>query len=728
MSAREQHQIFVIARPAPGQHYRCFAVAEDLYLYGTSVLNTCLRLVRIFSSPLNRVPLQQEIAFAREHYSHEGAKQLEHQCAETKPVPFPFVAACLVFGVANNPDDGQSKFVDLQPMGHGFDQCSRNGVTIVDITDLDDIRYCFAAFHDMGAERGVPLRTPLSAMDYVLAFYDPQHQFMVRSQETLKALKEYGLVQIEALNDRRLAKALGVSEEGVKSFLHGQGPTADKDDKTAISLRDMATHKLLRELLHDPRPDISLLDVPLALTGVRNAALGYLIEHASDVAKCPAGPAILALILAGQNKVDLSRFPGLTADGIREVLSSKQLKTAEIINLSGTQAFDTSDDIKATMSALGPNVRELYCLARPDRAHDDISVALALRSGLVRDIRLPQKILLGAVLSASLRDLCSLFSLRNGRGGSQEDLIIKELGLEDLNRLKPRALKMDGPPTPTSPDWPTTQFPVSQLLLQGNLGYMMRPECGIVHLDDGLIGPARVITGLLAIIRDQWFVTIRGPWRDAENIGFSSCLFKVACAFAMEAATVTTPRGDDAGGTAAARPSLCSMEINHPPAHALRTGFRERLNFLDFEGLRELPQPLGPDRWTAIIAFSNSETGHGSESSQDAGRVVGLHVEVGFVRTRNGATTPRRRDASSSLNEFEINPQDLEVVGLVDFARAYQAMAPDGVAERIAELEEFGRVMLDKVSDHACVSITTATAVKAAHLIQEYLKKCPANR
>ncbi|KAL8347203.1 hypothetical protein RB601_003267 [Gaeumannomyces tritici] len=445
MSAREQHQIFVIARPAPGQHYRCFAVAEDLYLYGTSVLNTCLRLVRIFSSPLNRVPLQQEIAFAREHYSHEGAKQLEHQCAETKPVPFPFVAACLVFGVANNPDDGQSKFVDLQPMGHGFDQCSRNGVTIVDITDLDDIRYCFAAFHDMGAERGVPLRTPLSAMDYVLAFYDPQHQFMVRSQETLKALKEYGLVQIEALNDRRLAKALGVSEEGVKSFLHGQGPTADKDDKTAISLRDMATHKLLRELLHDPRPDISLLDVPLALTGVRNAALGYLIEHASDVAKCPAGPAVLALILAGQNKVDLSRFPGLTADGIREVLSSKRLKTAEIINLSGTQAFDTSDDIKATMSALGPNVRELYCLARPDRAHDDISVALALRSGLVRDIRLPQKILLGAVLSASLRDLCSLFSLRNGRGGSQEDLIIKELGLEDLNRLKPRAL--NGRPT-----------------------------------------------------------------------------------------------------------------------------------------------------------------------------------------------------------------------------------------------------------------------------------------
>ncbi|KAL8411955.1 hypothetical protein RB596_001272 [Gaeumannomyces avenae] len=385
-------------------------------------------------------------------------------------------------------------------MGHGVDQYNRNGSTIVDITDLDDIRYCLVYFDDTEAEGEVPLRIPLSAMGYVLAFYDPQHQFMVRSQETLKALKGCGLVQIEALNDRRPGKALGVSEEGVKRFLHGQGSTADKDDKTAV---DMATYKLLRELLRDPRPDISLLDVPLALTGVRNAALGYLIEHASDVAKCPAGPAILALTLAGQNKVDLSRFPGLTADGIREVLSSKQLKTAEIINLSGTQAFDTRDDIKATMSALGPNVRELYCLARPDRAHDDISVALALRSGLVRDIRLPQKILLGAVLSASLRDLCSPFSFRNSRDRGQEDLIIKELGLEDLNRLKPRALKMDGPPTPTSPDWPTTQFPVSQLLLQGKLGYMMRPECGIVHLDDGLIGPARVITGLLAIIRRE---------------------------------------------------------------------------------------------------------------------------------------------------------------------------------------------------------------------------------
>lgn len=98
----QRHELSVIARPAPGQRYRCLAVVHDHWLYGASALNACLRLLRIFSNPLNRIPLQQEVAFAREYYSHEDAEELEggfKAMDENTPVPFPFVAACLLFGM-----------------------------------------------------------------------------------------------------------------------------------------------------------------------------------------------------------------------------------------------------------------------------------------------------------------------------------------------------------------------------------------------------------------------------------------------------------------------------------------------------------------------------------------------------------------------------------------------------------------------------------------------------
>ncbi|KLU91437.1 hypothetical protein MAPG_09957 [Magnaporthiopsis poae ATCC 64411] len=721
----QRHQLFVIARPAPGQRYRCLAVAHDQWLYGASALNTCLRLLRIFSNPLNRFPLQQEVAFAREYYSREDAEELEREFEavhQNAPIPFPFVAACLVFGASNNTESGGAKLVYLEHMGLRFDAGDNNdGITIIDITDLDNVRYCFVDFHGMESEREVPLHTPLSAMDYILAYYDPHHPFMVHNRHTQKALKKYDLVQVEALNDCWPDEAWRVSDQDAKNFSNSHGPTPGNDDKMPVSLRDKATHKLLHELLHDPSPDVSLLDVPLGLAGVRKVALDYLIEHPSDVAKCPAGPAILALGLHGQTTVDLSLFPDLTADGIREVLGSEQLKAAEIVNLSGTQAFATTDDIKATMGVLGPNVRELYHLVRPGRARDDISVALALRSGLVRDVRLPQKMLLGAVLSVSLRDL------RNGGDVGQEDIVIKEAGLDSLNLLKPRDLKFDGPPAPTSPLWPTAQFPVSQLLIRDCSEGMTLPG-DIIHLHDGLIGPARVITGLLAVIRSHWLDTI--------NRGITKLSLKVAFAFATEAATVMIPLKDGGGGEGGRAPPSYAMEINHPPIQALSASTREQFTFWTDSRKDQTMQPLGPDRWAAIAAFDYPRDTLGGEGGADIAPILtDFQVHVGFVRTRDGATTPRRRVAASSTSStpppvpkndemrFEVDPRDLEVMGLVDFARTYQALTPDDVAERISKLEAIGRGILCKPGDSRSVSIKTVTAETAADFTRAYLDK-----
>lgn len=142
-------------------------------------------------------------------------------------------------------------------------------------------------------------------------------------------------------------------------------------------------------------------------------------------------------------------------------------------------------------------------------------------------------------------------------------------------------------------------------------------------------------------------------------------------------------------------------------------------------------------RWAAIIVFDYPRDNLRGEGGVNIVPILtDFLVQVGFVRTRDGATTPRRHVAASSASAspppaenndntgFEIDPRDLEVMGLVDFARAYQALTPDDVAERIAKLEAIGRAILREPGDSPSVSIKTVTAEKAADLDNYYLTKC----
>jgi hypothetical protein len=47
---------------------------------------------------------------------------------------------------------------------------NNNGITVLDITDLENVRYCFVDFHGMESESEVDLMTPLSATTYLRAY------------------------------------------------------------------------------------------------------------------------------------------------------------------------------------------------------------------------------------------------------------------------------------------------------------------------------------------------------------------------------------------------------------------------------------------------------------------------------------------------------------------------------------------------------------------------------
>lgn len=147
----QRHQVFVIARV--GEHYRSLAVVHHEDLYDCLALSACLRLIKIFSDPANRLPLSLELRLAAEFYKDRAppneTKKVDWSYGKVnaeQPVRFPFIGTCLVLGVSTTglePEFPRVSTVMYEPEEMGFDLGDNNeGITVLDITDLDNVRYC----------------------------------------------------------------------------------------------------------------------------------------------------------------------------------------------------------------------------------------------------------------------------------------------------------------------------------------------------------------------------------------------------------------------------------------------------------------------------------------------------------------------------------------------------------------------------------------------------------
>jgi hypothetical protein len=147
-----RHQIFVIARV--GKHHRCLAVVHHQGLYDVFALKSCLRLIDVFSAKSTRSALESELHLAEQFYRGHPAPTMsepDYEAHGTSPVRFPFIATCLILGssldLADDPRRIGRRLASLEPEDVGFDQSqNETGITVLDITDLDNVRYCFAAW------------------------------------------------------------------------------------------------------------------------------------------------------------------------------------------------------------------------------------------------------------------------------------------------------------------------------------------------------------------------------------------------------------------------------------------------------------------------------------------------------------------------------------------------------------------------------------------------------
>lgn len=139
-------QIFVIAQMDKTR--RWLATIRSDYLRGYGITRVCLRLIQIFSDPANRITLKQELAMAAKFFYDFTKKEY----FDRRPMPprFSFITACLLIGAGYDPENptvrngaGVAHLRHNALYAPDTTPHDSNEITILDITDLENVAYCF---------------------------------------------------------------------------------------------------------------------------------------------------------------------------------------------------------------------------------------------------------------------------------------------------------------------------------------------------------------------------------------------------------------------------------------------------------------------------------------------------------------------------------------------------------------------------------------------------------
>lgn len=167
----EAQQLVIIAKPGPDQPYRQLATAFQTCSCSQCYLHPCLDTLRAFSDESHRVGILQELAFAAEHPVVDADFMLPaeeyYEASEQRDADyrFPYITATLVSSMAgcveqkhlhhNNSNYRCSLEASFHTNKNVFraaheplymdctSELRHVTVTVIDITDLHKLRYCF---------------------------------------------------------------------------------------------------------------------------------------------------------------------------------------------------------------------------------------------------------------------------------------------------------------------------------------------------------------------------------------------------------------------------------------------------------------------------------------------------------------------------------------------------------------------------------------------------------
>ena len=349
----QRHQLFVIARV--WKRYRTLAAVHRQWLYKMGAIERCLRLIHTFEAEPNQIPIKQELRAAR--------NKDDHFCTTDLVQPFPFIATCLLVGSSFEPEIGYQHRVHSLPVNVTLDGIDNNdGITIIDISDTKNIKYCFAF---LGGWRRQGLK-PRSAGGYLARYEmdhdeDPDEDEDIEEEEesdedqeqttcqpkteadatvvpTLDTRPQNQLEKYKLMTKASLRCWLDPNVEGQYNLDHveEQGQSV----RTKQSLREQTMELLINTLLGDPdhHPDAiaEARQFPDFALKLRNN-----IFSLAETKELPSSPALvrcLEIAFEGETLVDLSPLTHVSSKILVEaactLLKSGTVKSLDLSHLS----------------------------------------------------------------------------------------------------------------------------------------------------------------------------------------------------------------------------------------------------------------------------------------------------------------------------------------------------------------------------------------------------------
>ncbi|KAK3317463.1 hypothetical protein B0T19DRAFT_292510 [Cercophora scortea] len=464
---------YVVASVGPKGSHRPLAVTfgehadgarEDDTMRGSNLLRICQQIIAILSDPDNRLAIRGEMRLAEEFYRSQpriertevpdltrlieglGLNQLEGRTGIDGDIDgpergwdrshreFPFISTCLLLGAGYDPSTGVTYSVRTEPLGTAYcDDDTGHGMVVLDISDLDNIRYGIvgffvhlmidvdARFEDRDGDydpvedilpEEEPMRVieddrprePLSASGYMDKFHyrDPDH--------VAQTLERRSLVDTRALDyiwpdddapDWDLESKPDLANTDTAEPRHDS--TRPLSDQTIITLIESTQEK--PEIFYD----MSVFNHVRLIPSFAASLLRLMEAYPDRLGPGRSAGRLLNIAYAGRKHLDWTPYRYLSANGIAAALRAPGLQgTKSFVFRLGPKCGNTAELALALPRLV--ELQQLCVLQDPTRTEDEPSAKLfaqlsaeAAQDSFVRRLLQIPRLVFSGAHSAALR-------------------------------------------------------------------------------------------------------------------------------------------------------------------------------------------------------------------------------------------------------------------------------------------------------------------------------------
>ncbi|KAH6725006.1 hypothetical protein BKA61DRAFT_41595 [Leptodontidium sp. MPI-SDFR-AT-0119] len=655
-------------RPIAVVSSRGFADPEEFEgsgsLQGFPLITACQRIITIFSDTTNHTAIKAEMSLAADYYVRNGGcdeyrpEQVEllesdanDRCPKLEVEPwdhvsvreFPFTTACLLQGVAFDPQESYCYQATTQHLGTIYrDTSIEYGMVVIDITELSALRYGIVGFaavpmkwassieaiyrqagppgtFDPMSEAGGEFRVPdgvrsrvvMSAVEYLARVPGPNT--IPKDERVTKLLAQIPLVHPDALE---VIWPAG-SEYDIAL------PMVDLSNRTSKSLHEQAIRSLFQSTIDIDNFDISIFDNVRKVPNFKEMLQRNLLQYSPRLGNTSSAGLLLRLAFEDREHLSLERLEDISVEAISAAVNYLEIGTISSVSLCISSIRNLSTELIEGLSR-SETLREIYFMQSPFRKSDTPDVELLKALSARPDFFSRVKVVFAGSYSAALR---------------------KTFWLPNIS---------DKPSTSTNTVQavPLSIFPVQQMLISYRVGSRgTKYKTSSVYLGDGVLKPERFAAGFLTYLH-----VYTPPLRDVLNSSARLLSFSSAPA-SLSASTLT------------------SAEISPIPAESFALG-DDKLPDEISPKIRD----LSPEGWTVLITSGKRWD---PEASREDLTAYWDYIRYAMIRPRKQTI---KVDNPPSIRP---SPGELEVVGLKEFlAITAPDMDLEPIDRRLREIAE----------------------------------------